>query len=194
MSSNTIFKTHYAALGVRNDASKEAIRQAYRRLVLIYHPDKLRADLPEMQKAAAVAMFRAVQEAYEVLSNDEKRAKYDARRRGRASGQGDTFSREYFNRDPFTRDRPSRPRRARKESKGPEYEPKETRQWFHATPPGEKKQEKRKPSARKKRTKAPKPPKEPKVTPQPAQKDEPKKKGANPSPFPYARREAENAA
>ncbi|KAF2501334.1 DnaJ-domain-containing protein [Lophium mytilinum] len=182
MSSNPVFKTHYAALSVRADATKEAIRQAYRRLVLIYHPDKLRSDLPEAQKATAVAMFRGVQEAYEILSDDEKRAKYDARRSGQAQG----FTREYFNRDPFTRDRPRRHRGKPGNKPEETYEPKESRRWYHATPPAEKKppkgQEKRKPGARKKRSKVPKPPKEVKVTPQPAQTAEPAKKGKKSSP------------
>jgi len=63
---------YYAVLGVQRDASLAAIKQAYRELVRRCHPDAA-GDSPE-----ARAQFESLQEAYEVLSDRDKRAKYDA--------------------------------------------------------------------------------------------------------------------
>ena len=61
----------YKILGVEKTATTQEIKKAYRKLALKYHPDKNPGD------KAAEEKFREVSEAYEVLSNDEKRAKYD---------------------------------------------------------------------------------------------------------------------
>ncbi|MEI7515301.1 MAG: DnaJ domain-containing protein [Betaproteobacteria bacterium] len=64
----------YSALGVPGSASTADIKTAFRRLAAHYHPD--RNASPD-----APARFRAVQEAYEVLSDDDKRQAYDDNRR-----------------------------------------------------------------------------------------------------------------
>ncbi len=64
----------YSALGVTSSASTADIKTAFRRLAAHYHPD--RNASPD-----APARFRSVQEAYEVLSNDDKRQAYDDNRR-----------------------------------------------------------------------------------------------------------------
>lgn len=64
---------HYAALGVRTNASLAEIKSAYRQMAARYHPD--RNPAPE-----AVARFRAVQQAYEVLCDPEQRRAFDANR------------------------------------------------------------------------------------------------------------------
>jgi DnaJ-class molecular chaperone len=61
----------YQILGVPRDASKEDIKKAHRKLALKYHPDKKPDD------AVARDKFKRIQEAYDVLSDDEKRAAYD---------------------------------------------------------------------------------------------------------------------
>ena len=60
----------YQTLGVKRDASKDEIRKAHRKLALKYHPDKNPGD-------DAQNRFKRIQEAYDVLSDDDKRAAYD---------------------------------------------------------------------------------------------------------------------
>ncbi|HEY7068306.1 MAG TPA: J domain-containing protein [Chloroflexota bacterium] len=62
---------YYQLLGVSKGASEKDIRQAYRRLARQYHPDLNPGD------KAAEAKFKEIGEAYEVLSDEEKRKKYD---------------------------------------------------------------------------------------------------------------------
>jgi hypothetical protein len=62
----------YARLGVESDVSVEALKKAYRKAALQWHPDK-NAD----NKEHAEAMFRNIAEAYDVLSDPDKRAAYD---------------------------------------------------------------------------------------------------------------------
>lgn len=63
---------YYDLLGVEKDASQEEIKRSYRKLALKWHPDKN----PNNAEEAAV-MFKEVCEAYEVLSDKEKRKSYD---------------------------------------------------------------------------------------------------------------------
>ncbi len=60
-------KDYYSILGVSKNASKEEIKKAFRRLAHKYHPDK----------GGDEAKFKEINEAYQVLSNDQKRAQYD---------------------------------------------------------------------------------------------------------------------
>ena len=65
---------HYAALGVASDAPVAEIRQAFRQKASQYHPDKNPSpDAPRL--------FRAAQEAYDVLSDPDRRAAFDDNRR-----------------------------------------------------------------------------------------------------------------
>jgi DnaJ-class molecular chaperone len=65
---------HYATLGLGSDAKTADIKKAFRQLAALHHPD--RNPAPE-----AAERFRAVQTAYEVLADDEKRTTYDENRR-----------------------------------------------------------------------------------------------------------------
>ncbi|MBI5211366.1 MAG: J domain-containing protein [Elusimicrobia bacterium] len=67
------FKDYYAVLGVKKDAPADEIKQAYRRMARQHHPD-LHLD---KDKARAADKFKEINEAYEVLSDPDKRAKYD---------------------------------------------------------------------------------------------------------------------
>lgn len=64
-------KDYYAVLGVSKDASAEAIKKAYRKLALKYHPDRNPGD------KKAEETFKEITEAYAVLSDPEKRKQYD---------------------------------------------------------------------------------------------------------------------
>lgn len=64
-------RDYYEILGVARDADAKEIKKAYRKLALKYHPDKNPDD------SEAEARFKEASEAYEVLSNDEKRQIYN---------------------------------------------------------------------------------------------------------------------
>ncbi|RMH01608.1 MAG: molecular chaperone DnaJ [Planctomycetota bacterium] len=64
-------RDYYEVLGVPRDADAEAIKKAYRRLALKYHPDRNEGDSEAAEK------FKEASEAYAVLSDPEKRARYD---------------------------------------------------------------------------------------------------------------------
>src|SRR5215471_17714481 len=64
-------QTPYEILGVKNDASADDIRKAYRKLAKQYHPDL------NPGKPAAEARFKSISAAYDLLSDPEKRARYD---------------------------------------------------------------------------------------------------------------------
>jgi molecular chaperone DnaJ len=64
-------RDYYEVLSVARDASGKVIADAYRKLAIKYHPDKNPGD------EEAVAMFKEAAEAFEVLSDGDKRARYD---------------------------------------------------------------------------------------------------------------------
>lgn len=66
-------KNYYDELEVSKTASKEVIGKVYKILAKKYHPDTTK----EVDKQAAEEKFKKISEAYEVLSDDEKRKKYD---------------------------------------------------------------------------------------------------------------------
>ncbi|MCC7119328.1 MAG: J domain-containing protein [Anaerolineales bacterium] len=65
------YKDYYKILGVERKASADEIRSAYRKLAMKYHPDKNQGDKKAEDK------FKEINEAYQVLSDEQKRAKYD---------------------------------------------------------------------------------------------------------------------
>jgi DnaJ-class molecular chaperone len=66
------YKDYYKILGVNKSATDKELKQAYRKLARKYHPDVTTGD-----KKAAEARFKEINEAYEVLSDPEKRKLYD---------------------------------------------------------------------------------------------------------------------
>lgn len=70
-------KDLYKILEVTRDADQDDIRKAYRKMALKYHPDK-QGGKTEVEIEAASTKFKAVSEAYEILSDPEKKSRYDS--------------------------------------------------------------------------------------------------------------------
>ena len=62
---------YYEILGVSKTAEEREIKKAYKRLAMKYHPDRNQGD------KEAEAKFKEIKEAYEVLTDSQKRAAYD---------------------------------------------------------------------------------------------------------------------
>ncbi|KAF7669858.1 hypothetical protein LDENG_00128930 [Lucifuga dentata] len=80
-------KDYYDILGVPKDATDHQIKKAFHKLAMKYHPDKNKSPDAEMK-------FREIAEAYETLSNEERRREYDQVRDTVASFSGETQSRQ----------------------------------------------------------------------------------------------------
>ena len=65
-------KDYYKLLGLEKDATDHEIKKAYRKLAIVHHPDK------NPDNAEAAERFKEIGEAYETLSDPEKRARYDS--------------------------------------------------------------------------------------------------------------------
>ena len=81
-------RDYYEVLGVRRNASADEIKKAFRKLAVQYHPDK-----NPNNKEEAEEKFKEAAEAYEILSDPDKRERYD--RFGHAGVQGTSRSSSY---------------------------------------------------------------------------------------------------
>jgi molecular chaperone DnaJ len=79
-------RDYYEVLGVSKEATKEEIKKAYRKQALKYHPDKNPGDKKSEEN------FKEAAEAYEVLSNDEKKSRYDRYGHAGMGNNGGGFS------------------------------------------------------------------------------------------------------
>lgn len=77
-------KGYYKTLGLSENASQDEIKKAFRKLSIKLHPDK-QAGKSDKEKKEAEAKFKEINEAYQVLSDEEKKRRYD-------SGFGDGFT------------------------------------------------------------------------------------------------------
>jgi DnaJ-class molecular chaperone len=89
-------KDYYEILGLEQNATKEHIKNAYRKLALQYHPDRNRDD------PTAADKMKAVNEAYAVLSNPQKRNEYDAIRQQFGSSAYTRFRQTHSEQDIFS--------------------------------------------------------------------------------------------
>ena len=79
-------RDYYEVLGVSKGASADEIKKAYRKLAVKYHPDKNPGDKEAEEK------FKEAAEAYSVLSDADKKAKYDQFGHAGVDGAGPDFS------------------------------------------------------------------------------------------------------
>ena len=69
-------RDYYEVLGVDKNASENDIKKAYRKAAMKYHPDKF-ANASDAEKKDAEDKFKEINEAYQVLSDDQKKQQYD---------------------------------------------------------------------------------------------------------------------
>lgn len=74
-------KNFYEILGVKETATEEEINSAFKKLAIKYHPDKM-VGKPENEVKEAEEKFKQISEAYQTLSDPDKKAKYDNRNNG----------------------------------------------------------------------------------------------------------------
>jgi len=88
-------KDYYDILGLKKEAGQKEIRDTYRRLALLHHPDRNK-DRPE-----AAARMKEINESYAVLSDPRKRSEYDALRQAYGSSAYGQFRQTYSDQDIF---------------------------------------------------------------------------------------------
>ena len=100
---STMMEDHYKVLGLNKNATKDEIKEAFRRLAIKYHPDK-HSQSPNTVRENATLKFKPVSEAYEVLCDDTKRADYNFHSRSRSTSStygnnayGYGYNRHYYN-------------------------------------------------------------------------------------------------
>ena len=86
-------KDYYQVLGVEKSAGQREIKEAYRKLAFQYHPDRNKGD------DASVEKMKEINEAYAVLSDLEKRSRYDGLRQQYGSHAYDRFRQSYTEQD-----------------------------------------------------------------------------------------------
>ena len=69
-------RDYYEVLGVNKNATDDELKKAYRKVAMKYHPDR-QTDKSDAEKKEAEEKFKEAAEAYSVLSDKDKRARYD---------------------------------------------------------------------------------------------------------------------
>jgi DnaJ-class molecular chaperone len=88
-------KDYYEILGIERDVPLKNIKEAYRRLAFQFHPDRNSGD------AESVERMKEINEAYAVLSDPQKRARYDRLRSEFGASAQDRFRQDYSEQDIF---------------------------------------------------------------------------------------------
>jgi DnaJ-domain-containing protein 1 len=83
---------HYQTLGLRRDATKAEVKTAFRGRALRDHPDRHAGSSDAAARDAAARRFRQASDAYQILSDDRRRADYDLRLRSSSSSYARTSS------------------------------------------------------------------------------------------------------
>ncbi|GKT40378.1 chaperone protein DnaJ [Colletotrichum spaethianum] len=123
---------YYVSLGVQQSATAQEIRQAYRALALKYHPDKQGQGVNVDAKE-----FRKIQEAYEALRDESKRAQYDEFY-VYIQREWVEYRRWQKTEDPFEQKRRLRAEERQKRAMANENARMQTRAWGNAFESGEK--------------------------------------------------------
>ena len=84
-------RDYYEVLGVDRNASSEEIKKAYKKMAIKYHPDKNPGNKEAEEK------FKEVAEAYSILSDPDKKARYDQFGHAGVEGAGPDFSQGFGN-------------------------------------------------------------------------------------------------
>jgi len=96
-------KGYYSILGLDNNATEDEIKRAYRQEALKWHPDKwMGSENTEDKRLEAEHRFKDIAQAYEVLSNKEKRERYDEADSEDDEHDCDCDCHHHFEIDPFT--------------------------------------------------------------------------------------------
>ena len=88
-------KDYYQVLEIEKSAGPQQVKEAYRRLAFQYHPDRNKSDPNSVER------MKEINEAYAVLSDQEKRSRYDGLRREYGSQAYDHFRESYSEQDIF---------------------------------------------------------------------------------------------
>ena len=89
-----VTRDYYSMLGLRHDSSAEEIKKVYRKLAMQYHPDRNGGN-PESEER-----LKGINEAYQILGNEEKRRHYDLQYR--QPFENDVFYEGYVDDDSVT--------------------------------------------------------------------------------------------
>lgn len=112
-------KNYYQILGLKSNASKDEVKNAYRTYATKFHPDKQNGDKFFEER------FKEILEAYEILSNDSKRENYDSKRENNRQSYSKSESEIKKERDERERREKERDERERREKERYERERRE---------------------------------------------------------------------
>ncbi|OYX26419.1 MAG: hypothetical protein B7Z06_05710 [Flavobacteriales bacterium 32-35-8] len=107
-------KNYYQILGLERDASKEDIKKAYKTYATKFHPDKQNGDKFFEER------FKEILEAYEILSDDYKKANYDSKSKTNFSTGSSQYYKQYYSKseEDLKKERKRAKRKRKKRKRG----------------------------------------------------------------------------